>query len=326
MLDVNSRRYWLTLALGLLGGSGSALGAEANERRLRLLVPFAPGGAGDAAARALAENFSRGRVWKTVVENRPGATGIVGAQAAFRGPPDGSFLFLGHSDTIVLNPLTRKALPYDASRFEPVAFVGRVPGVLLSRAASGIDSGFTLIKAARARPRQLTYASWGLGSAAHLGMEWLQQVGAIELLHVPYQSTAAAIQALLAGEIDFAFATPEFGLQAMSQGKALIVGASSATRIASAPAVPSLSEEGFPGFDLDTWYGLFAPPGTPAPVKNELHEAVEAAMNGPQLAATLRRAGHELQSMSIPEFGAFVEADRRRWRTLIETRRLAFEL
>lgn len=321
-----TRRRVLSLAAFALGSAGGADAVETSERRVRLLVPFAAGGAGDVAARVLADDFSRRERWSAFVENKPGATGIVGAQSAFAGPADGSLLFMGHSDTIVLNPLTHKSLAYDPTKFEPVAFVSRVPGVLLARPAAGIDSGDALLKAARARPGQVTYASWGLGSSVHLGMELVQQAGRIELLHVPYQSTVAAIQALLAGEVDLAWATPEFALQAASQGKASIVGASSATRISRAPSIAPLAEQGFPGVDLDTWYGLFAPPGTPAIAKGELHDAANAAMADPDAAAKMRQAGHELRPMSIADFAAFIEADRRRWRALVEARRLGFDL
>jgi tripartite-type tricarboxylate transporter receptor subunit TctC len=323
-----TRRPVLGLALGAFVGvqARTSTAAEARERRVRFLVPFAAGGAGDIAARVIADDFSSREQWPTVVDNKPGATGIVGAQAAFHGPPDGSMLFLGHSDTIVLNPLTHKSLAYDAAKFEPVAFLSRVPGVLLARPETGIDSGAALIKAARSRPGQVSYASWGLGSSVHLGMEWIQQVGGIELLHVPFQSTVASIQGLLAGEVDLAWATPEFALQAAAQRKALMVGASSATRLARAPNVVPLAEQGFPGVDLDTWYGLFAPPGTPSAAISEIHRAANAALADPETAARLRKAGHEIASMSIPEFAAFVEADRARWRRLIETRHLAFDL
>ena len=261
------------------------------------------------------------------MDNRPGATGLVGTQAAATAPPDGFTLFLGHSDTVVLNPLLGKKLPYDASKkFEAVAFVSRVPGVLIARPGSGIESGETLISAAKARPGHVSLATWGLGSSAHMGIELMNQIASIELLHVPFQSTVAAVGGLLSGQVDLAWVTPEFAVAAARDGKASIVGASSATRLARAPEIKTLAEQGFPGIDVDTWYGLMAPPGTSAPVRRILHALVNALLSDPDTLQRLRQAGHEIQAMTAQEFDAYVARDQERWRAVVRTRKIALQL
>lgn len=316
-----SRRRALGAALALLACSANA---DASEPALRIIVPFAAGGASDVAARAIGDALGRSLGLTVVVENKAGATGLIGTAAAARAPADGSTLLLGHNDPMVIGPFTRKA-PYDPIAFEPVAFVSKVRGALLARAGSGIDSGLALIKAAKERPGQISFASWGQGSSVHLGMELMEQIAGIQFLHVPFPSTVASIQALLAQQVDLAWATPEFALQLASKGKALIVGASSAGRIERAPGIPSLAEQGFPGLDLDNWYGFFAPPATPLAVIERLHAAINAALVDPQTAEELRQGGHEVKPMSIKEFDGFVQADRKRWRDLIQTRKLTFE-
>jgi tripartite-type tricarboxylate transporter receptor subunit TctC len=305
---------------------GSAL-AQFPERPVRIIVPFQVGGASDAAARALADALSKKTGQPFMVENRPGATGLLGTQAAASAMPDGYTLMMGHTDTLSLAPLLRRKLPYDASRaFEPVAFVGRVSGLLIARPGAGIDSGEALVRAAKQRPGRVSLASWGIGSTPHLGLELMNHLAGIELLHVPFQGTTAAVQALLGGQVDLAWVTPEFAAGVARDGKAVIVGASSRMRIARAPQVRTLSEQGFHGFDLDTWYGLVAPPGTPRPIRERLHAWVNEVLGERDTAERLRAAGHETQVLSLAEFEAFMARDRERWSELMRVRRLAIEL
>lgn len=314
-------------ALALLGALALASRAEFPERPIKIVVPFQAGGAGDAAARILAEGMSKKLGQPVIVENKPGATGAIGTKAVALAAPDGHTLLLGHSDTLVLAPLTRKSLPYDPVRdFEPVAFVSTVPGVLIASRASGIASGAALIAAARARPGQVSLASWGLGSSPHLGLELMEQVAGIDLLHVPFQGTGPAVAAALAGQVDLVWVTPEFALGAAREGKAWIVGASSVSRIARAPDIPTLSEQGFPGAAIETWYALMLPAGTPKAIQQRLHDLVNALLADPDIARRLADGGHETRAMSIAEFSDFMSRERRRWSELIRSRHLPLPL
>lgn len=317
-------RAWVTSCLvGIALGCGAAAQAAYPDHPLTIIVPFQAGGAGDAAARALAEGMSKELGQPVVVENRPGATGIIGTRDAAQAAPDGYTLLLAHSDTIVLDGLTHKRLPFDAAKdFVPVAFISRAPGVLIARRSCGIDSGASLIAAARARPGQVTLASWGVGSSPHLGLELMDQIAGIDLLHVPYQSTPEAVNAVLSAHVDLAWVTPQFALEAQRAGKASIVGASSSSRISRAPEIKTLSEQGFPGFDMDTWYGLMLPAGAPKLIQLKLHDLVNALLIDPTIVRKLGDAGHEIRAMSIPEFAAFVDSERRRWTEVIRSRGL----
>lgn len=300
--------------------------ADYPEKPLRIIVPFPAGGAGDAAARILTEGLGARLGQPVIVDNRPGANGIIGTQTAMNAAPDGYTLFLGHSDTQVLNPQTHKKLPYDLSKpMEPVAFISRFPGVLVSRPGLGASSGQELIKVAQAKPGKLTMGSWGIGSSVHVGMLMMEQIAGIEFQHVPFQGAAVAIGQLMAGQIDLALATPAFAQGAASTGKLVIIGASSIKRLPQAPDIKTLAEQGFPGLDVDTWYGVLTPPGTPAEIRQRLNQEINALLRQPDVVQRLRQAGHEVTPMNIPEFASFVASEYSRWGQLIHDRKITID-
>lgn len=313
-----------------LAAASLAAGAVAEnypDKPVRIVAPFQAGGAGDVAARALADALSKRLGQPVVVENKPGANGILGARLAATAAADGYTLLMGHTDVVVLNPLTHTKLPYDATgAFEPVAYVSRIAGVLIARPGAGVASGSDLIRAAKASPGKVSLASWGIGSSVHLGMLMMEQAAGIDLLHVPHQGTPAAVASVLGGHSDLVFVTAEFAQAAAKSGKATIVGASSATRIAAAPDVKTLAEQGFAGFDMDTWYGLMAPRGTSQSIREKLHYAVNAALDDPEIGLALRKAGHELGPMTMGEFGALVSRDQARWARILAAKKLSISL
>lgn len=296
------------------------------DKPLRIIVPFPAGGAGDAAARILAEGLSSRLHQSVIVENKPGANGIIGTQAAMNAAPDGYTLFLGHTDTQVLNPQTRKKLPYD-TRFsmEPVAFVSKMPGVLVARPGLGASSGQDLIRLAKEKPGRITLGSWGIGSAVHVGMLMMEKSAGIELQHVPFQGAAATVAQLMGGQIDLAFFPPLLAQNAAAAGKLRIVGTSSAKRISLTPNIAPLTEQGFPGLDLDTWYGLMAPPGTPMDIRQRLHQDINAVLSQPAIMQKLRDGGHELTPLSIPMFSDFIARENARWGQLIRERNIVID-
>lgn len=313
------------VALLLITGSASALSAFP-DKPVRIIVPFQAGGAGDAAARILAEGLSSRLRQNVIVENRPGASGIIGTQAAMSAAPDGYTLLLAHTDTEVLNPQTHRKLPYSTRiPMEPVALISKLPGVLVARPGLGIASGQELIQRAKERPGQVTLGSWGIGSAVHVGQLMMEKSAGITLQHVPYQGAAAAVAQLLGGQLDLAFVTPAFAQGASATGKVRIIGASSAQRLALAPNIATLAEQGFTGIDLDTWYGLMAPPGTPLDIRQQLHEEVNAVLNQPAIAQKLREGGHEPSPMSMRQFADFITSETDRWGQLIRERKIVID-
>lgn len=296
------------------------------DKPVRIIVPFQAGGAGDAAARILAEGLGQRLQQNVTVENRPGANGIIGTQSAMNAAPDGYTLFMGHTDTQVLNPQIRKKLPYDARiAMEPVAFVSRMPGVLVGRPGLGASSGRELIGLAKAKPGQLTLGSWGIGSVVHVGLLMMEKSAGLQLHHVPFQGAAVAVAQLLGGQIDLTIVTPTFAQSAGAAGKVQIIGLSSSERASMAPAIPTLAEQGFPDLDLDTWYGLMAPPGTPTDIRQRLNQEINAVLAQPAVTQKLREGGHELTPMSIPGFADFIAREIARWGLLIRERNVVLD-
>jgi len=268
----------------------------------------------------LGEQFKQA-VW---VENRPGATGLIGTRYVSRATPDGYTLVVGHNDSIVLHGLTHTSgEPDPASGLVPVAFVGRIPGVLIARPGSGIASGEDLIRRARQSPGQLTLASWGLGSTIHLGVEWMNQIADIQLLHVPYGGTPAAVAAFYAGQVDLVFVTAEMALAAAQAGRARIVGASSKELTQQFPSIPWLGDHGFAKLELDTWYGIFAPRETVPQILTLLHHEINALLNQPKTVQRLQMAGFQLRPQSLSQFSELIASERLHWRTLITERHIA---
>lgn len=296
------------------------------DKPVRIIVPFQAGGAGDAAARILAEGLGSRLHQGVIVENKPGANGIIGTQAAMSAAPDGYTLFMGHTDTQVLNPKTHKKLPYDTRiSMEPVAFVSKFPGVLVARPGLEASSGQDLIRLAKEKPGRITLGSWGIGSAVHVGMLMMEKSAGIELQHVPFQGAAATVAQLMGGQIDLAFFPPLLAQNAASSGKLSIVGTSSAKRISLTPNIAPLAEQGFPGLDLDTWYGLMAPPGTPMDIRQRLNQEINAVLSQPAIGQKLRDGGHELTPMSIQMFSDFIAVERARWGQLIRERNIVID-
>lgn len=293
------------------------------DKPIRMVVPFQAGGAADQMARILAEGLGEQLKQPVWVENRPGATGLIGTRYVARAVPDGYTLVIGHSDSIVLHGLThagRESGP--ASGLAPVAFVGRIPGVLIARPGSGMASGWDLIRRARQAPGQITLGSWGLGSTIHLGVEWMNQIADIQLLHVPYGGTPAAVAAFYAGQVDLVFVTAEMALAAAQAGRARIVGASSRELAQQIPAIPWLGDQGFSKLELDTWYGILAPRETPPEILTQLHHDINALMGQPRTIQRLKMAGFQLSPMSRSQFSELIVSERQRWQTLITERHI----
>ncbi|MDD0810030.1 tripartite tricarboxylate transporter substrate-binding protein [Curvibacter sp. RS43] len=293
------------------------------DRPVRLVVPFQVGGAADQLARVLSECLSeafRQTVW---VDNKPGATGSIGTRQVARAAADGYTLLIGHSDSIVLQGLMHPNREKDvASGLMPIAFVGRIPGVLIARPELGIKSPKDLIQRAKQRPGQLKLASWGMGSTIHLGIEWMNQSANIELLHVPYAGTPAAVAAFYADQVDLVFVTADMALTAAQAGLAQIVGASSRDLALQTPGMPWLGDQGFEGLQLDTWYGVLAPVNTPAAIVAQLQREILKQLKNPQVTAKLKQAGFQLGPLGAADFSDLIRRERKFWQNLIAERRI----
>ena len=323
LLD-RSRRRAVPLVLGLLViaiGAGSmplAQGQEAGNKPIRLVVPFTPGGSTDIIARVIAGKLSVSLGRSVIVDNRPGAGGSIGAAEVARAAPDGSTLLMGHIGTLAVNPWLYPKLAYDPVKsFAPIAYVARVPNVLVVNAASDITSLSELIDRCRAQPGQLTYASGGNGSAAHLVTEALRLAAGVAVTHIPYRGTAPAVNDVMARQVDFTFTGAPALLPQIKAGRLRALAVSSPERLPSLPEVPTVAESGYPGFDADQWYGVVAPAGTSEATVTRLNEAINAALALADVMQSLAEQGAEPVRAPPRAFADLIARELPRWREVV---------
>ncbi|VTU27916.1 Argininosuccinate lyase [Variovorax sp. PBS-H4] len=293
---------------------------------VRVIVAYNAGGPMDVGARALAAGLSKALGQPFVVENKPGASGRIGTEAVVRAEPDGYTLMYAIADQLAINPHIYPNTGYDMlTAVEPVAPLGRLPMVLALRPTFSEGTGQGLIKLAKASPGRLTYASWGMGSLGHLAGAMMEQIGGIEMLHVPYLGGAPAQAALLAGQVDMLLVQVPYAEQQAKAGRMKILGLTSAQRNPGYPAIPTVAEQGFPGYVAETWSGLLVPKGTPASVKAKLARAVNEFVTSPAGQAQLKEIGFEVMTGGPSDFAAFIRTEYDRWGSLIRTRRIVVQ-
>ena len=287
-------------------------------RPLRIVVPFTPGGSTDILARALAPRLAQSLGQPVVVDNRPGAGGSLGAAEAAKAEPDGQTLLMGHIGTLGVNPSMYPKLAYDPLRsFVPVAYVARVPNVLVVAATSPWRTLADLLAAARAQPGRLTYSSGGNGSAAHITFEYLKLRAKVFMLHIPYRGTAPSVTDVLAGQVDCTFTGAPAVIPHVRSGRLRALAVSSPLRLPQLPDVPTVAESGLAGFEADQWYGLVAPAGTPAAVVARLNAEVNKALALPDVAQQLAVEGAVPAPTTPQAFGDLIRREIPRWAEVV---------
>ncbi len=302
-------------ALAALAGMAALpAGAQAqspwdSRRPIRFVVPFGAGGYTDAVARLVAQHLGTALGQPTVVENRPGANGVVGSTDVARAAPDGYSLLVvapGHAGNVSMVP----NLPYDTLRdFAPVSLLVTLPSVVIVPATSRIATFQDLLKTARANPGRLNYGSGGNGSSQHIAMEMLKHQARMSLVHIPYKGSSFAETDLLAGQLDVMFSSSISAIPFARAGKVKIIAISSPTRSRVLPDVPTIAESGVPGFSAVTWNGLFAPAATPQPMLARLNAEVNKLMLLPEVQERLARLGAEHPANTPQEFDAFLRRE-----------------
>jgi tripartite-type tricarboxylate transporter receptor subunit TctC len=264
------------------------------DKHVRLVVPYAAGGAVDGAARALGAGLTAQLGQAFIVENKPGANGAIGAVYAATSPADGYTLFLGNADTQVVNPLVNRKTRYNpVEQFEPIGEVGRIPMVMVVRNGLKVRSQSDLLKLAKDKPGAVSFGSWGIGSTAHLALAMLEQGNGVQLNHIPYTGAGPIYTALMGGFVDMTLAQVSWATGAAKEGKVQILGVTSARRTSLAPELPTLSEAGFVGYAVEQWVALYAPKGTPAAVREKLAKALAAWQALPEARSALAAVGIE---------------------------------
>ena len=282
-------------------------------RPIRLVVPFPPGGLIDNMARLVGNRLAQELGQPVVIDNKPGAGGNVGAAEAARAPADGYTLLMA-SPALTISPAIYKNLPYQPSQLAPVALLGRVPNVLLVNPASGIGKVQDLVGRAKAKPGQLNYASNGNGTSLHLSAELFKRRSETFITHVPYRGAAAAITALLSGEVDMMFDNLPSAIGQIQAGKLRALAVTTAQRSTALPDVPTLAEAGMEGFNVSAWFGVAAPAGLPAPVATRLADALQKVVQQPEVAAAMQRQGADPAFMDAASAAAALNADAAQWK------------
>jgi tripartite-type tricarboxylate transporter receptor subunit TctC len=296
--------------------------ARAQAKPLRIIVPYPPGGPLDTAARALAEAV-RPALGTVIVENKPGAGGNLGVDYVAKQPADGQTLVIGAVATHAVNPWLFSKLPYDPVKdFAPITLIAHVPNVLVMPAARaealGIRSLQELIAYARTHPGKLNYASGGNGSAGHMAGELMKSQARVAVVHIPYAGAAPAQLGLLAGQTDLMFDNLASALPQIQAGKLKALAVTTPQRVPALPGVPTMAEAGLPGFDVSTWFGLFAPAGTPAATVDKLNAAFVAALRTPEMRERLARMGAEPSPTSPAEFAALVKSELAKYQKIVQ--------
>lgn len=318
------RRRSRELACWLVGaavcaGSGIAVAQDFPGKPVRMIVPTSPGGGTDITARLIAPRLSEHIGQQVVVENRAGASTMIGMEHVARATPDGYTIAMGIS-SLTINPHLRSTMPYDVLRdFAPVSQVIKVPHLLVAHPSVPARSVKELIAFARQRPGQLNYAAGSVGSNAHMAMELLASRSGLRMVHVPYKGTGPALTDVLAGHLSLMMANILSALPHVRNGRLHAYGVTSAQRANVARDIPTLAEAGVAGYDVVQWFGLLAPAKTPRAVIDKLHTGTRHALQDPAIRQRLVSDGAEPIGSTPDEFAALIRADFERWGKLIRS-------
>lgn len=294
---------------------------------LRFIVPYPAGGPLDTVARLLADKMKDGLGQPVIVDNKPGAGGNIGADAAAKSAPDGYTIVMGAVATHAINPTLFPKMPYDAVKdFAPVSLVASVPNVLVlnpeTAARLGLHSVKDLAAYAKANPGKLNYASGGNGSAGHLAGELFKMMAKISMVHIPYAGAAPAQLGLLSGQTDLMFDNLASASQSIRNGKLKALAVTTAKRAAAVPELPTMSEAGteigLKGFDINTWFGVLAPAQTPAPIVARLNSEIEKALRASDVKEKMARLGTEPSPSTPEQFAVLIQQEQKKYAAIVK--------
>jgi tripartite-type tricarboxylate transporter receptor subunit TctC len=289
--------------------------AEYPESTVKVVVGFPPGQATDVVARFLSQKISENIPGSNfIVENKPGASGILGARIVAGSQPDGLTLMMGSSATLAVNPALYKDLPYDVKKdFAPIGLTVTVPLFMVVTPNFPAKTVQELVDMARKAPGTIDYGSGGSGVTNHLAMEMFKQAADIKMTHIPYKGGPAAITDLMAGRINVMFETSPAVLQHIKDGRLRALAVSSSKRASAAPEIPTIAESGFPGFEAVPWIGLVAPAGTPQPIIDKLSTISMKVLREKDFVAKLQGLGADPVGNTPAQFAAYIDAEMKRW-------------
>jgi len=304
----------------VLGLAALAQAQDYPAKPVRILVPFAPGGAVDTSTRILTQKMSERLGWNFVIENRPGGNGFIATTAVAKSAADGYTLLMAHTGEFAVNPALFDNVPYELERdFVPITMVSDAPMLYLARAAAPFNTFQELVREAKAKPGTLTFASPGNGSVNHLAGEWLAHAAGIKLQHVPYKGGAPAAAAVGAGDVEFGVMAVPGAAPFIKSGRGKVIGITTQKKSPLNPEWPTPRDGGITDVDASIWVGLFAPKGTPQPIIDKLNAEVRRSLEQPDLQKRFIEAGGaEAVGMSSAEFLARIKQDGERYRRVIK--------
>ena len=304
-------------ALNVAQAQGPA--ADYPRKSVRIIVPAAPGGGADIIARMIGQQLGKNLGQTFLADNRPGAANIVGTEVAAKAQPDGYTLIVNTAGPMSINPLIYAKLPYDAVKdFAPISNVADTAFVLVVNPAVPAKSVGELIALAKAKPGQLAYASWGRGSANHLGTELFMMMAQVKLLHVPYKGSGAAMPDVLGGNVQMIFDTIASAVPQIRAGRLRPLGVSALKRSSAIPDVPTISESGLDGYEAGSWFGFFAPARTPSEIVTKLHGEIIKALKLPEVQERLAGLGLDPVGNTPAQFSQQIRSDLAKWGKVVQ--------
>jgi tripartite-type tricarboxylate transporter receptor subunit TctC len=313
-------RFVPCVLLGIALALSSATNAQDYPNKpVRIIVTLAPGGTADILARLLGEKLAALWGQSVIVDNRPGASGMIGAEAVAKAEPDGYTLLMGYNAEIAINRSMFKNMPYDSLKaFTPVTIVGTTPMILVVNPSVPAGSLGELIALARSGQAKLSYGSAGNGSTPHLGAELLKNGAKVDITHVPFKSAALAIPQVIGNHVSMVFSGMPLAMPHVRAGSLRALAVSSTTRSPAAPDVPTVAESGFPGFDITNWFGIFVPAGTPPAIVDKLYTDIKKSVTAEDVVARLHREGGDVNPMPPKEFARFIESEVTKYQKIIK--------
>jgi tripartite-type tricarboxylate transporter receptor subunit TctC len=299
---------------------------EYPSRPIRFIVPFAAGGGNDNVARLVGKRLSDGLGQPVVIDNRPGAGGVLGAELAAKSPPDGYTLFLGGVGSHAINPNLNDHLPYDPVKdFSPIVLLASAPLILVVHPSVPANSIREFIALARAKPGQLNYASNGNGSSSHLAAVMFDSMAGVAMVHVPYKGLSPALTDLLSGRVQLMFSSVVAILPHIKAGKLRGLAVTGSKRLSSMPELPTVAESGLAGYEASSWYGVLAPAGTPGGIVARLNAEMVKALAQPEVRNSLLAEGAEPIGGPPEKFAAHIRSEKERLGKLIRDAKIRLE-
>lgn len=312
--------------VALLGGLPSAQAQNWPTKPVRFIVPFTPGGGNDTIARLIGQKLTTVIGQQVVIDNRAGAGGTIGAEAAARSAPDGYTMFLAGVATHGINPNLRKKLPYDPVKdFEPVSLIAQAPLLVVVHPSLPVRNTRDLIALAKAKPGQVTYASNGAGGSSHMAVELFNMMTNTKMLHVPYKGLSPALTDLISGQVQVMFSSAVAMLPQVKAGRLRAIAMTGSKRSPALPDLPTVAESGVPGYETGSWYGVVMPAGTPKPIVNRLAKEIATIAKSPEINERLVDDAAIPVGSTPEEFGAFIRKELARWAKVVRQGHISVE-